>query len=272
MFLLFLRFCGTEVADVLLPALSSSSLGSVFISGFFSSVSIVSSFGTTASGSSFFTRGSLVSSSCQINTTMVTKLQSWVQNAKALLWLQNQVKFTLRDINGGSLASGLIYGWQVSLLSPASTVPLWPIDYKMILSNCQHTSIFISVCFFPKLPSSSSSFTWGLASVVLMSGRACWELSSATEAGVGTLLSILAAAWDNFEEKGRNHNADDLLRIAHWLNFCVLRIDFQWHSPKAWCYFLFRYWSSSLPCMHMTLWLMSKVMQHLFLGRLVCIH
>lgn len=144
---------------------------------------------------------------------------------------------------------GLIYGWQVSLLSPASTVRLWPIDYKMILSNCQHTSIFISVCFFPKLLSSSSSFTWGLASVVLMSGRACWELSSATEAGVGTLLSILAAAWDNFEEKGRNHNADGLLRISHWLNFCVLRIDFQWHSPKAWCYFLLKYWSTSLPCM-----------------------
>lgn len=40
--------------------------------------------------------------------------------------------------------------------------------------------------------------------MVLMSGRACWELSSATEAGVGTLLSILAAAWDNFEEEKEN--------------------------------------------------------------------
>lgn len=65
----------------------------------------------------------------------------------------------------------------------------------------EHTSIFISVCFFPELLLSSSSFISGLASVPLTSGKACWELSSATEAGVGTLLSILAAAWDNFKKR-----------------------------------------------------------------------
>lgn len=48
--------------------------------------------------------------------------------------------------------------------------------------------------------------------MLLMSGRACWELSSATDAGVGTLLSMLAAAWDNFEERRErtsDHGADD---------------------------------------------------------------
>lgn len=39
--------------------------------------------------------------------------------------------------------------------------------------------------------------------MLLMSGRACWVLSSATEAGVGTLLSILVADWDNCREKKR---------------------------------------------------------------------
>lgn len=48
--------------------------------------------------------------------------------------------------------------------------------------------------------SSSSSLTSDLTSELLVSGRACWELSSATEPGVGTLLSIPAATWDNLNE------------------------------------------------------------------------
>lgn len=79
-FLLFLRFWVVEVADVLLAPLSSSSLGSTFISGFFSSVSIGSCFGSTASGSSFFTTRGLVSSSCYMNTThhgQLAILQCW---------------------------------------------------------------------------------------------------------------------------------------------------------------------------------------------------
>lgn len=64
---------------MLLAPLSSSSLGSAFISGFFSSVSIDSCFGSTASGSSFFTRRGLVSSFC-FNTTVVNQLSYSVES------------------------------------------------------------------------------------------------------------------------------------------------------------------------------------------------
>lgn len=158
----FLRFCVAEAADVLLAPLSSSSLGSALISGLFSAVSDNSCFGSTVSGSSFFTKGGLASSSCYSERNTVTQL-SWVHIHESI---NTQTHFLYR--------------------------------FENYLKKMQkyNTSIFISTCFFPTV-FSSSFFTWGLASVLLMSGSACCELSSATEAGVGTLLSILAAAWDD---------------------------------------------------------------------------
>lgn len=46
-----------------------------------------------------------------------------------------------------------------------------------------------------------------------MSGRACWELSSATEPGVGTLLSMLGAVWwDNLKQKQKLFSAASFLK------------------------------------------------------------
>lgn len=82
--LLFFRFCVAEAADVLFAPLSSSSLGSALISGLFSAVSVNSCFGSTVSGSSFFTKGGLVSSSCYSKRNTVTQL-SWVHIDESII-------------------------------------------------------------------------------------------------------------------------------------------------------------------------------------------
>lgn len=145
------------MVDVLLAA-QSSSLGSFLISGFLSSVSIGSCFGSTASGSSFTVRG-LVSSFYLDKTTVYP-------NLKKLKYPLYQV-----DKTDGKHASQ---------------------NKKIKL----HTSVFRFICFELL---SSSCFITGLVSVLLVSGKTCFEASSATEAGVETLLSILAAAWDSLK-------------------------------------------------------------------------
>lgn len=103
--ILFLRFCAGEVVAVLPAPLSSSSLGSVFISGFFSSVSIGSCFGSAPSGSSFFTIGDLVSSSCYVGTTMVNQLyQSREKTANTEIHFKGSIKWSNRTVkNAGQL-------------------------------------------------------------------------------------------------------------------------------------------------------------------------
>jgi len=62
--------------------------------------------------------------------------------------------------------------------------------------------------------------------MLLMSGKAFWELDSATDAGVGTLLSMLAAAWDNFRER-RKINSYHNAKSSH------IAVQAQWGSTVS---------------------------------------